>query len=168
MTKNFKILGVLATILCLSLSVSAITSRNVVVKQNAQTLKSRSEAKGYFKHRGVTTFRGNDATKQNKIAPIAPSPNRAPAATTGKMPNLIGSVVQSEAGLAVGIYSIIMTAKAVSCTTPLVPTRKLHFTQSTSTMNTQCLKSATCKAKYAVCTSLHRSPKTTLLLPLPT
>lgn len=106
MTKNFKILGVLATILCLSLSVSAITSRNVVVKQNAQTLKSRSEAKGYFKHRGVTTFRGNDATKQNKIAPIAPSPNRAPAATTGKLPNLIGSVVQSEAGLAVGIYSI--------------------------------------------------------------
>ena len=106
MTKNLKILGVLATILCLSLSASAITSRNVVVKQNAQTLKSRSEVKGYFKHRGVTTFRGNDATKQNKIAPIAPSPNRAPAATTGKLPNLIGSVVQSEAGLAVGIYSI--------------------------------------------------------------
>lgn len=106
MSKKFNILLVLAALLCLALSASAVTSPYVVVKQNAQTIKTRGEIKDHFKRRSITTFRGNSVTNQNNIASTAFSPNKAPAATAVKIPDLIGSVVQSNAGLNVGIYSI--------------------------------------------------------------
>lgn len=105
MSKKFNILLVLAALLCLALSASAVTSPYVVVKQNAQTIKTRGEIKDHFKRRSITTFRGNSVTNQNNIASTAFSPNKAPAATAVKIPDLIGSVVQSNAGLNVGIYS---------------------------------------------------------------
>lgn len=106
MSKKFNILLVLAALLCLAFSASAVTSPYVVVKQNAQTIKTRGEIKDHFKRRSITTFRGNSVTNQNNIASAAFSPNKAPATTAVKMPDLIGSVVQSNAGLNVGIYSI--------------------------------------------------------------
>lgn len=106
MSENFKILAVLAVISCLALSAFAATPHHVVVKQNAQMMSPRNEAKDYFNRRSVTTFRGNGVINQNRVAVAAFSPNKTPAATAIKMPNLIGSVVQSNAGLEVGIYSI--------------------------------------------------------------
>ena len=49
MSKKYNILLVLAALLCLALSASAVTSPYVVVKQNAQTIKTRSEVKDHFK-----------------------------------------------------------------------------------------------------------------------
>ena len=106
MSKNFNLLFVLTALLCLALSASAITSPYVVVEQNTQTIKTRGEVKDHFKHRSISTFRGNSATNQNKIASAAFLPNKAPAAKIVKFPDIIGSVVQSNAGLNVGIYSI--------------------------------------------------------------
>ena len=103
MSKKYNILLVLAALLCLALSASAVTSPYVVVKQNAQTIKTRSEVKDHFKCRSITTFRGNSTTSQNRVAFAAFSPNKAPAATNVKLPNLIGSVVN---GPDIGIYSI--------------------------------------------------------------
>ena len=91
MSKKFNILLVLAALLCLALSASAVTSPYVVVKQNAQTIKTRGEIKDHFKRRSITTFRGNSVTNQNNIASTAFSPNKAPAATAVKIPDLIGS-----------------------------------------------------------------------------
>ena len=51
MSKKFNILLVLAALLCLALSASAVTSPYVVVKQNAQTIKTRGEIKDHFKRR---------------------------------------------------------------------------------------------------------------------
>ena len=79
MSKKYNILLVLAALLCLALSASAVTSPYVVVKQNAQTIKTRSEVKDHFKCRSITTFRGNSTTSQNRVAFAAFSPNKAPA-----------------------------------------------------------------------------------------
>lgn len=59
MSKKFNILLVLAALLCLALSASAVTSPYVVVKQNAQTIKTRGEIKdhsnaGVLPHSEVT------------------------------------------------------------------------------------------------------------------
>lgn len=73
----------------------------------------------------------------------------------------------------IGIVSHYLTSaaydsKTASYTMPLVPTQKLHFTRSTSTMDTPCPKYATCKARCAACTSLRRLPRTEPRLPFPT
>ena len=93
----------LAALLCVALSAAAVTPTNVVVKQNARTIKARGEVKDHFKRRNVTTIRGNGTASQNPVAFAAFSPSKAPAATNVKLPNLIGSVVD---GLDIGIYSI--------------------------------------------------------------
>lgn len=107
MPKKFKLLAVLAALWCLILPAPAVTSHHAVVKQNAQTtIQKPREVKAHFKHRSVNTIRGNRATAPNNIASTAFSLKKIPAAQTVTMPNLIGSVVQSNAGLDVGIYSI--------------------------------------------------------------
>ena len=75
MSKKFNILLVLAALLCLALSASAITSPYVVVKQNAQTIKTRGEVKDHFKRRSITTFRGNSVTNQT-LPPLLSRPIR--------------------------------------------------------------------------------------------
>ena len=107
MPKKFKFLAVLSALWCLMLPALAVTSPRAVVKQNVQTtIRKQSEVKGHFKHRNVNTIRGNRAATSNGITFTAFSPKKIQAAQTVKMPNLIGSVVQSDAGLEVGIYSI--------------------------------------------------------------
>ncbi len=97
---------VLTMIFCLALPGQAVASGNGVVTQNVQTIKMRSDAKDHFKSRSINTFRGNGATNINRVALNAFFPQKAPSTVSVKMPNLIGSVVQSNEGLAVGMYSI--------------------------------------------------------------
>lgn len=102
MLKQF--LLALTALLCIS--AHAVTPRGAVVKQDAPAIGHRGEVKGHFKSRTVTTVRGGSATAPGKIAVKASSSAKAPVAQAAAMPNLIGSVVQSGNGLAVGIYSI--------------------------------------------------------------
>lgn len=73
MSKKYNILLVLAALLCLALSASAVTSPYVVVKQNAQTIKTRSEVKD---HSNAEVLPLSEVTarqaKTESLSPLSP------------------------------------------------------------------------------------------------
>lgn len=99
-----KLLLALATFLCIT--AQAATPPSAVVKQAVPIVKGRGEIKGNLKIRATTALGVKTANNGEVAIKAAPTVNIQEASSTAKMPNLIGSVVQSNSGLAVGIYSI--------------------------------------------------------------
>lgn len=100
-----KLLLALVALFCIT--AQAAIPPGTVVKQGIPAVKARGEVKGHFKIRTASTVLGGNAAIAGDVAIKPQSPLKIPKAGDGvKMPDLVGSVVQSNSGLAVGIYSI--------------------------------------------------------------
>lgn len=97
--------AVLTMSLWLTLPVSGASLSPGVSMRTTGTIESHGYVKARFKCRSNASVRGKSPIDRNRISPI-PSSFTATVAESLKLPNLIGSVVQSNAGLGVGIYSI--------------------------------------------------------------